>query len=66
MDFNQKNNEALGKKVGFVTTLLISSLILYLVFTLLDKVPRGWNYLHFLSIVLIVIFISKGIAKALE
>ncbi len=55
----------IGKVFGFIVTLILFSLGLFIIFSLTKKMPLGWGYIHFLIIAIIIIFIGFILKKYL-
>ncbi len=67
MDFEKAGKrEKIVENIGYITTILIFSIIFYLVLSYLKKIPESWNYLYILGIVLLVILASKLLSRVLK
>ena len=58
--------EELGETLGYVFSYLLFTLILYLIFLLLEKIPESWSYFHMMGITLIIAVIGILLKRALR
>lgn len=59
-------NKKLGEYIGFLFMFFISAAILYWVFRLTGKLPEGWIYFHFLTVILVIVIIGGCLKKFLK
>lgn len=58
--------ENIGKIAGFLASYFIFTVMLFLMLTLLKKIPEGWNHFHIAVITCAVAITGWGIRKWLR
>ena len=55
MIFEQnKSIESLGEKLGFIFSYFLFTTILYLILSLLKKIPESWSYIYVMGITILI------------
>jgi len=58
--------EIIGQAIGFLSTILLLSTILYFLLKALNKLPLQWSYLHITCVVFLIAFASEGLKRLLQ
>ena len=58
MNFETKNKQSIGKKIGYVFMYFVFTTILYFILTFLNKIPQSWNYIHILNLTLFIVLLG--------
>lgn len=60
------DSEKLGKKIGFIVMLFLSSAIFFWILKFVGRLPYKWNYFNILAIVSMALLTGLIIKKALK
>jgi cytochrome c biogenesis protein CcdA len=67
MDFEKagKREESV-KMIGYLSTIIIFSIMFYFILSFTKKIPDSWNYFNILILVIIIILTSKVLERLLK
>ncbi|MCF7862268.1 hypothetical protein K9M79_08590 [Candidatus Woesearchaeota archaeon] len=58
--------EKFSERLGYVFSYFLFTTVLFLVFSLLQKVPPSWNYSHFMVITIGIALLGSFIKRMLQ
>ena len=59
-------NERDGERIGFLFSYLLFTTMLFLLLTLLDKLPLTWSYLHIAGLTGLVVVVGVVLERVLK
>jgi|TARA_Y100000294_G_C8328432_1_gene245658 hypothetical protein len=67
MNFEKnKTFEKIGEKTGFATSYVLFTLILFIILSLLSKIPNNWSFMHIAGITLTITIVGIIIKRILR
>lgn len=61
-----KRIEKFGKKVGYLTSYIIFTTVLYFILKYLNKLPSNWSYFHVVGLTFFIVLIGITIKRVLK
>jgi len=56
----------LGERIGYVSAYFLFTTLLFLILTILNKLPDTWSYFHIMGFTFLIAVVGMGLKRALK